>query len=134
MSRAPCPSPASVVEAVVGGVTGAAVGAGTRACKSTGSTITSPDCAPRMGLKVPASKSYTQIVYSGGAKVTVAPVVLPLVQTLVVDGVGEARTRQGAQLPSILFVPSYSGYTEPKRPPSEGLSGSVVTPSMVALT
>src|SRR5580692_5054652 len=109
MSRTPCPSPASVVDSVVGGVLGAAVGAGTRACKSTGSTITNPDCAPRMGLKVPAAKSYTQIVYSGGAKVTVAPVVLLLLQTLVVDEVPEARTRQGAQLTSIRLVPSNSG-------------------------
>src|ERR1700681_349204 len=109
MSRTPCPSPASVVDAAVGGVVGAAVDAGTLACKSTGSTITNPDCAPRMGLKVPASKSYTQIVYSGGAKVTVAPVVLPVVQTLVVEEVAEVRTRQGAQLTSIRLVPSNSG-------------------------
>src|ERR1700730_4468709 len=109
MSSTPCPSPASVVDAVVGVVLVAAVGAGTLACKSTGSTITNPDCAPRMGLNVPAAKSYTQIVYSGGAKVTVAPVVLPVVQTLVVDEVGEVRTRQGAQLTSIRLVPSNNG-------------------------
>ena len=105
----PCPSPAKVVDSVVGGVASAAVGAGTRACRITGSTIINPDSADRMGLKVPAAKSYTQIVYSGGAKVTVAPVVLLLLQTLVVDEVAEARTRQGAQLTSIRLVPSNSG-------------------------
>src|ERR1700692_1080795 len=102
MSRTPCPSPASVVDAAVGGVVGAAVGGGTRACKSPGCTMINPDCAPRMGLKVPAAKSYTQIVYSGGAKVTVAPVVLLVVQTLVVDGV--VRTGQGAQLTTLRLV------------------------------
>ena len=105
----PCPSPAKVVDAVVGSVTVAAVGAGTRACRSTGSTTIDPDSAARMGLKVPASKSYTQIVYSGGARVTVAPLVLLLVQTLLVDEVAEARTRHGAQLTSIRLVPSNSG-------------------------
>ena len=74
--------------------------------QGTGSTIINPDSADRMGLKVPAAKSYTQIVYSGGARVTVAPVVLLLLQTLVVDEVAEARTRQGAQLTSIRLVPS----------------------------
>src|SRR5579859_644736 len=133
MSRTPSPNPASVVEAEVGGVTSAAVGAGTRACNSTGSRIISPDSAARMGLKVPAAKSYTQIVYSGGAKVTAAPVVLLLLQTLVVEDAAEARTRQGAQLTSIRLVPSNSGKTEAKRPPSDAMSGSVVTPSVVAL-
>src|SRR5258708_38308497 len=109
MSRTPSPAPFNAVDAVVAGVGTVAVGAGVRACKSTGSTMTNPDCAPTMGLKVPAAKSYTQIVYSGGAKVTVALVVLPLVQTLVVDDVAEVRTRQGAQLTSIRLVPSNSG-------------------------
>src|ERR1700736_958696 len=106
MSRTPSPAPANAADAAVGGVGSLAVGAGTRACKSTGSTIINPDSAARMGLKVPAAKSYTQIVYSGGARVTVAPVVLLVVQTLVVDEVGEVRTRQGAQLTSIRLVPS----------------------------
>src|ERR1700726_870124 len=109
MSRMPSPAPFNAVDAVVAGAGSAAVGAGVRACNSTGSTMVSPDSAERMGLKVPAAKSYTQIVYSGGAKVTVAPVVLPVVQTLVVVEVGEVRTRQGAQLTSIRLVPSNSG-------------------------
>src|SRR5260370_42237145 len=109
MSRTPSPAPFKAVDAAVAGPAIVAVGAGTRACKSTGSVVINPDCAARMGLKVPAAKSYTQIVYSGGAKVTVAPVVLLLVQTLVVDEVAEARTRHGAQLTSIRLVPSYSG-------------------------
>src|SRR5882724_625350 len=103
----PNPAPFNAVDAAVAGAGSTAVGAGVRACKSTGSMMVSPDSAARMGLKVPAAKSYTQIVYSGGAKVTVAPVVLPVVQTLVVDGV--VRTRQGAQLTSIRLVPSNSG-------------------------
>src|SRR5260370_35279804 len=106
MSRTPSPNPASVVEAVVGGVTGAAVGAGTRACNSTGSTIINPDSAARMGLNVPAAKAYTQIGYSGGAKVTVPPVGLLLGQTLWGGGGGESRTRQGAQVTSNRLWPS----------------------------
>src|SRR5882762_2269248 len=109
MSRTPSPAPANAADAVVAGVGTAAVGAGVRACKSTGSTMINPDSAASMGLNVPAAKSYTQIVYSGGAKVTVAPVVLPAVQTLVVEEVAEVRTRQGAQLTSIRLVPSNSG-------------------------
>src|ERR1700722_8882129 len=74
------------------------------------------------------------MVYCGGASVTFAPLVLPAVQTLVVFGVTVvSRTRQGAQLTSILLVPSYNGYAEANRPPIDGLFASVVTPSVVAL-
>src|SRR5260370_21643749 len=74
------------------------------------------------------------MVYCGGANCTLAPLVLPDVQALVVAGVTVvSSTKQGAQLTSIRLVPSYSGYADANRPPMEGRLASVAIPSVVAL-
>src|SRR6185437_3042634 len=100
---------ANCAAAPVGTASGMKVGSGVRACMMTGSTMTVLVSAPRMGLKVPLSMSYIQIV-CGGASCTLAPLVLSAVQTLVVGGdTVEFSTRHGAQLTSMRFVPSYRG-------------------------
>src|ERR1700743_2515836 len=93
-----------------------------------------PASALNTGPKVPLSRSYTHKVYCGGARVTFAPEVFDEVQRLVVLGLTVvSRTRQGDQLTSMRFVPSYRGNTEAKRPPKEGMFASVVTPRLVRL-
>src|ERR1700686_2409528 len=113
MTRSPSPPLvlcARSAAAPVGTKSGTKIGTGVRACMMTGSTMTVLASAPRMGVNVPLPTSSIQMVYCGGANCTLAPLVLLAVQTLVVAGVTVGfRTRQGAQLTSILLVPSYSG-------------------------
>src|ERR1700678_3910302 len=94
-------------DAVAGVESGISVGGGGLASNITGSTIIRPASALSNGLKVPALKSYTHRVYSGGASCTLGPAVLPALHTLVAAGVTVvSSTRQGDQLTSMRLVPS----------------------------
>ena len=109
-------------------------GAGVLGCRMIGSMTIVPTSALNSGDKVPLSRSYTHSVYCGGASVTLAPAVFDELQRSVVFGVTVvSSTKQGDQLTSRRLVPSYNGNTEANLPPSEGMSASVVTPSVVAL-
>ncbi len=73
-------------------------------------------------------------MYCGGASVTLAPEVFDAVHRLVALGVTVvSSTKHGDQLTSMRLVPSYSGNTDAKRPPRDGMLASVVTPRLVTL-